>query len=157
MGKVWENPYFSHTMGTFFPILWEMSGNYFPYYGKCLGTNSHTMGNVWELNPILWERYGYPSWPITKMKPTLWEMYGETHTFPILWEFSFPILWESYGYPNWPKTKVKPRLWEIYGKTHTFPIIWVTLFPYYGNSLGTYSHTMGKVWELIPILWEMHG
>ena len=47
MGNIWENPYFSHTMGNAFPILWEFSGNLFPYYGKSMGTNSHTMGNAW--------------------------------------------------------------------------------------------------------------
>ena len=90
------------------------------------------------------------------MKPTVWEMYGETHTFPILWEFPFPILWERYRYPSWPNTKVKPRLWEMYGTTHTFSIIWVTFFPYYGNFLGTNSHTVEKIWELISILWETY-
>ena len=157
MGKVWKNPYFSHTMGSVFPILWEMYGNQFPYYRKCLGTNSHNMGKVWEPIPILWERYGnqFPYYgkgmgnqveEIWRWNPDYGKCMGKHILFPYYGNLRFPY----YG------KGMVPKLTKYEFETQTMGNVWEN--PNFSPTMGIYiSHTMGKDWELFPILWDMSG
>ena len=58
-----------------------------------------------------------------------------SHTFFILWEFSFPMFWESYGFTG----KISADLWV--GK------IWI--FPSILHKMGKYSHLSPKNYRMI--------
>ena len=102
MGKVWGNPYLSHTMGIlweFYPILWE----------KKYKSKTQTMGKVWEN----W----YFSHSMRKLFPILWEFYGN---YIPLWRNSSPFYGNCMGITShtmvWERFKIFCKnLWKNQG------------------------------------------
>ena len=61
-----------------------------------------------------------------KISETLkFEMFVFSHTFPLLWEFTFLIFWELHGFLLHPK----------YLRNFEMSVFFPILFPYYENSL----------------------
>ena len=130
-----------------FPILSPYYVNsIFPYFGNCM--DFYFTKNIWETH-------------------NFW-MFFFTHTFPLLWKFTFPIFWELYGFLLHSKYLRNPKIWNVcvfpyfshtmeilffcvlgtawipasskkYKKPLTFKCLCFRLFfPYYGNSLFPY-------------------
>ena len=84
-----------------FPILFLYYVNsLFPYFGNCMD---------FCFTQSIWETHYFG-------------MFVFSHTFPVLWEFTFPMFWKLYGFLLNLKCLCFPILFPHYGNPH-FPCV----------------------------------
>ena len=97
----------------------------FSYFSLTMGIHfSHNLGIVWiSASPKIFEQ------------PNTLECLLFSHTFPVLWKFTFLIFWELYGFLLHPKYLRNPHTWNV------------CVFPYFSRIMEIhFSHVLGTAW-----------